>query len=266
MTEAEGNQVVRASMPSDRAVQLLFQQHGGRLFALARRLCTSEHEAEDLVQETFLQAFRRWETFDGRSDPATWLWTIAARMCQRMHRRRAGEPNRLTSYQELLPFRDTQVASLDAMSETLRAEAREGIERAILQLPVEFRLPLVLKEIVGFSIDDIAGMLAIKPATVKSRLHRARMKLRQTIDSVLPKKAGHAPAPAYSKQVCLDLLEAKQAALDRGIAFDQSIICDRCRSILAELDLTQSICRDLAEGEFPPAVHARIKEQLKAQR
>lgn len=253
---------ITTSTPAAEAIPALFEQHAPRLYALGRRLCGSEHEAEDLVQETFLQAYRRWETFDGRADPGTWLWTIAARMCQRLHRKRAGEPAKLAAYDELLPFRDVKLASTDAVDEAQRAEARAEVERAIAQLPVEFRLPLVLKEIIGFPVDDVARMLNLKPATVKTRLHRARLKLRQAVDEALPKQPGEAPPPAYEKQVCLDLLAAKQAALDRGVAFDESIICDRCRTIFAELDLAQSVCRDLAAGELPDEVRARVLARI----
>lgn len=253
---------ITTSTPAPHAITALFEQHAPRLYALGRRLCGGADEAEDLVQETFLQAYRRWETFDGRADPGTWLWTIAARMCQRLHRKRAGEPAKLASYDELLPFRDVKLASTDAADEAQRAEARAGVERAIAQLPVEFRLPLVLKEIVGFPVDDVARMLDIKPATVKTRLHRARLKLRQAVDAALPKQPGEAPPPSYSKQVCLDLLAAKQEALDRGVPFDQSIICDRCRTIFAELDLAQSVCHDLASGELPGEVRERVLRRI----
>lgn len=83
------------------AVSRLFEEHGARLYRLGLRFCGSADEAQDLVQEVFLQAFRKWDQFDGRSAPATWLYTIAARRCQRRHRRRAGEPRSLLSLSSL---------------------------------------------------------------------------------------------------------------------------------------------------------------------
>ena len=74
-----------------------------RLYRIGLRMCGKPDEAEDLVQETLLQGFRKWEQFEGRSNPATWLYTIAGRLCQRKHRRRAGEPARLESLSDLLP-------------------------------------------------------------------------------------------------------------------------------------------------------------------
>ena len=72
------------------AVGRLFEEHGARLYRLGVRFCGNADEAHDLVQDVFLQAFRNWKQFDGRSSTSTWLYTIAARRCQRRHRRRAG--------------------------------------------------------------------------------------------------------------------------------------------------------------------------------
>ena len=83
------------------AVGRLFEEHGARLYRLGVRFCGNADEAHDLVQDVFLQAFRSWKQFDGRSSPSTWLYTIAARRCQRRHRRRAGEPASLTSLSSL---------------------------------------------------------------------------------------------------------------------------------------------------------------------
>ena len=81
------------STPSN-AVQQLMQQHGGMLFGLCRRFCSNEDEAADLVQETMLEAYKSWPSFRGDAKATTWLYRIAARICQRMHHKKgpgAGE-------------------------------------------------------------------------------------------------------------------------------------------------------------------------------
>ncbi len=249
-------------LDNEAAIIRLVDDHGGLLFSLGLRFCGNRHEAEDLAQEVFLQAYRGWSTFDGRSSVKTWLYTIASRVCQRMHRKRSGEPETMPSLDALLPFGEPLVATIpsdesDPLYIQIRNESREQIESAIASLPQDFRMPLILKEIVGFTVPQVAQILGIEEGTVKSRIHRARLKLRAAIDRTIARRED-APPPAYSKQTCLDLLDAKQEALDRGVAFDTDIICRRCQSVFATLDLASDICRDLGHGEIPTDLRERL--------
>ena len=251
------------------AIQRLVDAHGGALFGLASRFCGSADEAEDLVQEVFLQAFRSWDGFRGEADSKTWLFRIAANACQRMHRKRAGEPEHMGSLDALLPFGDPLIAVIaddlpDAEQNQIRAEALDRLEREIARLPEEFRVPLVLKDLVGFRVREIAGILDMEEGTVRSRVHRARLRLRAAVDEVLPRNPDPAPPPAYEERTCLDLLNAKQDALDRGVPFDTSVICDRCRSVFASLDLTRDACRALASDCLPDGVRERLLDRIES--
>jgi len=255
------------SEPREEAIPLLVDEHAGRLFSLGLRFCGDPEEAQDLVQETFLQAFRKWHQFEGRARASTWLYAIAARVCRRFHRKKSGEPERMESLDELLPFAEQSMAVVpdEPLAAELREEAREQIEQAIAALPNAFRMPFVLKEIVGLSILEIAGVLGIKDATVKTRLHRARLRIRQAIDGSLPRRKVR-PA-IFSKQVCLDLLRAKQESLDRGTDFEfpDQVVCERCAEFFATLDLAQGICADIAKGEIPEALRLGLLEQIRAE-
>ncbi len=255
--------------PAEIAIPRLLEAHGARIYSLALRLCRRPEDAEDLVQEIFLQAYRKWHQFDGRSSPTTWLFTIAVRACQRMHRRRAGQPQRIASLDEVMPFSEHRLASVPARGtgathDRGRREAIEQIEEAIAHLPPEFRLPLVLKDIVGLPVQDVASALGLKPATVKTRLHRARLRLRRALLGLLPQRAG--PPPAYARQVCLDLLRAKQDALDRGAAFPVSgeIICERCRSVFDTLDWVHDLCGQIVTDRLPARVRRRLSSAIEA--
>lgn len=253
--------------PADVAIPQLVDAHGGRIYGLGLRMCGNEQDAEDLVQETFLRAFRHWNQFEGRSDPGTWLYSIAARACRRMHRRRAGEPARIESLSDLLPAGEATVpdsgnGSVDQLDEQVRREAREAVESTIATLPPTFRLPLVLKEIADFSLAEVARILALKEATVKTRVHRGRLMLRKALAQRLPQR--EAPPPDHSRQVCLDLLSMKQEALDRGTAFPlpEGVLCERCKATFATLDLGQGLCLDLRRGKLPDEVRDLIMERL----
>ena len=248
------------------AIPRLLEEHGSRLYGLATKLCTSREEAEDLVQEVFLQAWRKWDHFEGRGDPMAWLWTIAARACQRLHRRKSGEPEHMVSLDELLPFSGDRMAALDSdprspLDEEIMREARENLRVAIARLPMTFRMPLILKDIIGLSVLQISEVLGIKEATVKTRLHRARLRLRQALEQAFPSR--EAPVPVFSKQVCLDLLRSKQEALDRGVEFPaDNVICERCRTVFETLDMTRNVCRDIFRGELPGALRRRLLERI----
>jgi hypothetical protein len=113
------------------------------------------------------------------------------------------------------------------------------------------------------SIAEIAEVLGLKESTVKTRLHRARLFAAKELSRNLPKRS--APHPDHSRTVCLDLLQAKQEALDRGAPFPvpQQELCVRCESLFATLDLTSDACHRLAEGDLPEPVREALLEEMK---
>jgi RNA polymerase sigma-70 factor (ECF subfamily) len=262
---AEGRAAARLS--AEDAVPRLFDEWGDKIYGLALSQCRDPHDAEDLVQETFLQAFRKWDQFEGRSKPSTWLYTIAARACMRKRRKRSGEPNRMESLSELLPIGEPRIPDLPAdgespLDEQLRREAKETLEAALQEVPRSFRLALVLKDIAGLSVAEVAEVLGIKEATVKTRVHRARLLLRKRLAESLPKK--EAPPPDHPRSVCFDLLRGKQEALDRGVDSPhlEQELCSRCSALFSTLDLTQQICADIGGGEIPESLRARLLEEI----
>jgi len=255
-----------AGQPPEVALPLLVEQHGGRLYNLSLKLCRHREDAEDLVQEIFLIAFRKWRQFHGTSRPTTWLYTIAARACKRRRRKRAGEPRTIESLSALLPSAEDQIADFAALEgpldHQLRREAREAIETGIARLPLHFRMPLVLKEIVELSIAEVATILGLKQATVKTRVHRGRLLLRRELTRILPRS--EAPAQDHARQMCLDLLKAKQDALDRGVPFciPHEELCLRCRAMFATLDLTQEVCESIGRGTMPTALRQILSDEF----
>ena len=245
--------------PAGTAIPRLLEAHGDRLFTLARRFCGNRHEAEDLVQETFLQAWKHWATFRGDSAPETWLYSIAARACQRMHRKRSGEPGHVASLDEF-PVDGPVADSTSPVEEAARREMQAAAEAAIQGLPDVFRMPLILKDIVGLSLRQISEITGVPEATVKTRVYRARMSVREAVDAQLPLR--DAPPAAFDRQVCLDLLAAKMEALDRNAEFSlpEARFCDRCSAVMASLDLSQEACTAIGHDRLPEGLRKALAE------
>ncbi len=249
----------------------LFENEAPRVHALARRIC-SGRDADDLVQDTFLNAFRAIDQLADPENPRPWLFAIAHRACQRLHRRRAGEPQHLDSFDELLPQPEAtlpEVSSLqpDPHSDRLRAEARELVEQGIAELPEAFRIPLLLADIAELKLSEIAAILDLEEATVKTRIHRARLKLRQILAHGLPQRPiSSAAQHAHAREICLDLLRARLDAFDHGVPFPYSstALCERCQSVFATLDLAASICGALDRESLPPALRERLLAATRA--
>lgn len=252
-----------AGVPASEAIPILFDLHASMIRGFAWRLSGSEDEADEILQETFLEAQRSWDGFEGRSKASTWLGGIAIRLWKRRHRRRAGEPDRIPSLDELLPFGETTSSVIPApgstpLEEVIRQEAASAVHQAILQLPDDFRVPLVMKEMLELPVADVATALDLNVQTVKSRLHRARLRMREAMRSRLPQSP--AVDPAYDRQTCIDLLNAKLEALDAGRAFPvaDEVLCGRCSAVFAELDLASDLCRDCSGSEPSAALRALV--------
>jgi len=255
------------------AISALLESHGPRIHSLALRLCGNRADADDMVQEVFMQAFRKWHTFAGHAEPGTWLYTIAARSCKARARRKGGIDRRTPALSQLMPWRETTVMEFAAAPEgegdpAERAEAIARVQAEIARLPAHFRLPLIFKDVLELSVEDTAASLGLEANTVKTRLHRARLALRKAMTEGAA--TVDAPAPIYEKQVCLDLLKAKLDALDRrdqrggGDRFKipQGELCARCRAVFRELDLVQDACARMGSGDLPSDLRAAILKAL----
>lgn len=164
------------------AFDRLYRDHVDRMYRFAQRLCGSPEDAKDLVQETFLSAYRSLKDFRGESSVSTWLYTIAAHACQRMRRKRKGE--RELSLDALIPTSDgampLQVPGEDLSPEQRleHKELRRSLFAAVHQLPKKYRMVLVLRDMEGLSAKEVGAVMGLTERAVKSRLHRARLFVR----------------------------------------------------------------------------------------
>ena len=215
---AEAELVRRARARDESAVRAILQANNRRLYRLARGILRNDGEAEDVVQETYVQAFTHLDDFRGDSSLATWLSRIAMNLAVgRLRRQRPGvewttlPPGVLEA--QIIHF-PLSSASGDPERSMAQREIQRVVEHAIDELPEAFRLVFVTRVIEGMNVEETAEILELKPETVKTRLHRARAMLRDNVE----KKIGPVVMEAFpfAGERCERLTEAVLKRLSLG--------------------------------------------------
>jgi RNA polymerase sigma-70 factor (ECF subfamily) len=156
----------------------LMRAHNGRLFRVARAILRDDGEAEDALQDAYLEAYRHIGSFRGQSSISTWLVRIVINQAL-MRARRQKRERVVVSMDE---HRMEQGSEPDAPTEALRrAEIRRLLERRIDQLPAAFRTVFVMREVEDMTVEETAACLGIPASTVRTRLFRARALLRESL-------------------------------------------------------------------------------------
>ncbi len=179
----------------DAAFNLLVRWHCGRMYAVAKRILRDDAEAQDATQEAFTMAYKAIARFDGRSKLSTWLHRITVNAA--LMRLRKTKRLREVSIEDTQPkFDDTghrrdvgPAWKQTAQDEALATERAGKVHEAIAQLPDSYREVIMLRDIQQLDTDQTAEALGIKSGAVKTRLHRARLALRELLD---PYMAGEA--------------------------------------------------------------------------
>jgi RNA polymerase sigma-70 factor (ECF subfamily) len=179
--------VGRIARHDQAAFEVLMRRHNGKLFRVARAILKDDAEAEEALQDAYLEAYRHMGDFRGGARLSTWLTRIVIN--QALMRLRKQKRDRI-----VVPFGSERAAELgqaeadvtDERSETppgatLRAEIRRALERRIDELPTAFRTVFVMREVEDMTVDETAECLSIPAATVRTRLFRARALLREAL-------------------------------------------------------------------------------------
>jgi RNA polymerase sigma-70 factor (ECF subfamily) len=165
----------------------LVDRYSPFVYRLGLKMLNSPQDAEDVLQETFIKAYRHLQGFDGRARVSTWLYRIATNEALMLLRKKhpdtisVNEPweNELEDQEPLQIVDWCCLPEAELMSE----EARESLDRAVDSLPASLRVIFLLREIEGLSTRETAEVLNLSEAAVKTRLSRARLKLREDLSS-----------------------------------------------------------------------------------
>ena len=189
----DANLIERLKQGDQAAYAELVEENAGRIYRLALRMMGNEHDAEDVLQETFLNAFNAIDRFEGRSSLSTWLYRIASNAA--LMRLRKKEPDQVSVDEpvesddgELIPRQLFDFCCLPE-NDLLQAEARVEMRRAIEELNPTLRSVFVLRDIEGLSTQEAAEALDLSISAVKSRLMRARLKLREDLSTYFAQRS-----------------------------------------------------------------------------
>jgi RNA polymerase sigma-70 factor (ECF subfamily) len=242
------------------------------------KMCRDTEDAQDVLQETLFAAARTLGGFRGASSVSTWLYTIARSFCIKKRRRskfapppEAQLPLDLGPESEAGRVADPGRGPDDSLA---GRQIEAALERAIGELDPMYREVLVLRDVEGLTAPEVAEVLGLTVEAVKSRLHRARVAVREQLAPLLglPEPAAAAPAaPApAAASTCPDVVTLFSRHLEGEISSDlcaemeQHLAgCPRCRSSCDSLRRTLVLCKSSPAPEVPEPVQRSVREALR---
>jgi RNA polymerase sigma-70 factor (ECF subfamily) len=251
-----------------RALEALLESHEPRLYRFARRLCRHHEDAEDVLQESLLSAARGLSGFRGASSLSTWLFAIARSHCIKKRRR-----SRFAPVEVSLDASEESVAHEHpdpgpGPDENLHARRLEAaLEDAIAALDRKYREVFVLRDVEGLTAPEVAKVTGLSIAAIKSRLHRARARVREAVAPLL--MPAEAP-PASTDRPCPDVVKLFSRYLEGDISprtcarMETHLAdCPRCRASCDALREVLRRCRATPSPAVPPALQEKVRAAIR---
>jgi RNA polymerase sigma-70 factor, ECF subfamily len=258
--------LVSAAKAGDRkALGALLERHQGRVYRFGKKMCGDEEDAADVLQETLLAAARTLPEFREASSVSTWLYTIARSFCIKKRRTSKFAPAAVESLDQEAE-RGSTVADPGRSPEELASgrQLQTALDAAIGALEPMYREVLVLRDVEGLPAADVAEALGLTVEAVKSRLHRARMAVRERVAPVLGLGADGTPTTS-----CRDVVELFSRRMEGEIDaascadLEQHLQgCPVCRGRCDSLRSTLALCKRAGEAPVPAAVERSVRAAL----
>jgi RNA polymerase sigma-70 factor, ECF subfamily len=200
--------ILRLQAHDEVAVRELADRYGSRIFQLAMRHMKNREDAEEVTQDVLIKVYRKIDAFRGDSALSSWIYRITFNTAMsrlrsdRLERIAARERDRVEAADRASGERTAPRAVADWSNlpddQLLRAQLRDAVAAAIAELPEIYREPVVLRDIQGLSTEEASSRLRVKDQTLKSRLHRGRLMLRERLQTFSSGLTMHGQTPAFS--------------------------------------------------------------------
>jgi len=259
--------LVAASRRGDSAaLDELVTRYQPRVFRFGVRLCGDAETAADVAQDTLLAMARSLRDFRADASLSTWLYAITHRACLRHRRKKRFQPAREESLDALPPDqRDALAASARDPEQALAGrEIEVALKAAIAGLKPAEREVLLLRDVEGLTAPEVGEVLGLGLAAVKSRLHRARLAVRQKLEPLIgtPAAPGAGPCPnvlmLLSRHLEGDLAPATCAEMMAHVER-----CPRCDAACASLKRVLALCRDAPAPDVPAPLGRAVRDAIK---
>lgn len=255
----------RARAGDKAALSKLLERHQARVYRFGMKMCRDPEDAADVLQDTLLALARGVRDFRGASSISTWLYTVARSFCIKKRRRSKFAPEAPSL--PLTAAESTELTDPARGPDEALVEKRveQALERAVGELEPMYREVLILRDIEGLTAPEVAEVLGISVQAVKSRLHRARLAVRESVAPLLEIPSND-PAPSDN---CPDVLSLYSKHLEHEIStevcnqMERHVNgCSRCRGACESLKRTLALCSASDPGAVPASVQIAVKRAL----
>ena len=260
--------LLTAARAGDRhALEKLLEHHQPAVYRFGLRMCRETEDAKDVLQDTLFAAARSLPEFRGASSVSTWLYTIARSFCLKKRRTSKFAPQRLESL-------DDRTAGAIAVPDTRRGpeeevaghQLQDVLDEAISGLDPMYREVLILRDVEGLSAAEVAEVLGLSVEAVKSRLHRARVAVREKVAPALSPGAQDAPPGPGCVDVVTMLSRKLEGEIDGNDCAELEAHvagCASCRGRCDALRSTLALCKTAGAATVPPDVARSVREGLR---
>ncbi len=278
----------RARGGDRRALDDLLGRHQRRVYRFGLKMCRDPEDAKDILQETLLAVARTVKDFRGASSVSTWMYTIARSFCIKKRRRSKFAPAEEASLEARAPGLEARQVADPARGPDEALAGRQieaALEQAIGALDPMYREVLVLRDVEGLTAPEVAEVMGLTVEAVKSRLHRARVAVREAMGPLLaipslPAAPPAAPSPGAAPGVaapatpraaeaCPDIVQLFSQHLEGEISaticadMERHLSrCPACQSRCDSLQRTLSLCKAAPLPEVPEKVQASVRQAL----